>query len=42
MTLELGKPYARHAMWWTDDDVYLYRLVLDAAQPVVLELEPSS
>jgi hypothetical protein len=26
--LDLGKPYARHAMWWTPEDFYLYRLVL--------------
>jgi hypothetical protein len=28
LELRLGRPYARHPMWWTDDDVYLYRLVL--------------
>jgi hypothetical protein len=27
--LRLGRPYARHPMWWTDDDVHLYRLVLE-------------
>jgi hypothetical protein len=27
--LRLGRPYARHPMWWTDADVHLYRLVLE-------------
>jgi len=27
--LTLGQPRARHRMWWTKDDVYLYRLGFD-------------
>ncbi|MCB1037400.1 MAG: hypothetical protein KDD47_26450, partial [Acidobacteria bacterium] len=27
--LRLAKPRARHRMWWTDDDVYLYQLTLE-------------
>jgi hypothetical protein len=29
-TVELGRPTARHRMWWTADDYYLYRLTLRA------------
>jgi hypothetical protein len=29
-TLRLDRRYARHPMWWTRDDVWLYRLVLRA------------
>jgi hypothetical protein len=38
LLIPLDKPYARHAMWWTSEDVYLYRLQLDAAQPATFEL----
>ena len=39
-TLTLGRPYARHAMWWTSSDLYLYRLVIDAPTRVRFALRP--
>lgn len=30
--LDLSRPTARHSMWWTSDDVYLYRLVIRPAR----------
>jgi hypothetical protein len=37
--LTLGKPYARHAMWWQTPEVYLYRLVLEGPSSATFVLE---
>jgi hypothetical protein len=31
--VDLGRPTARHRMWWTFDTVYLYRLKFEALAP---------